>query len=118
MHTHEMIVLHIVHVVSILILTAATFLSFAAAPDTRRRVLAVTGVTALLVLLTGIRMWQEKYGMAMMGWIAVKFVCWLGLAALSGFGYRRREQAGALMLAAVILLTVAVSMVYAFGGAS
>ena len=118
MHTHEMVFLHIVHVVSILVLTAYTFLAFAAPPDTRKRVLAVTGVAALLVLLTGIRMWQAKYGMAMMGWIAVKFVCWLGLAALSAFGYRRREQAGALMLIAVILLTLAVSMVYAFGGAS
>jgi hypothetical protein len=118
MNPHEIAFLHILHVLSVLVLTGYTFLAFAAAPETRKRVLMVTGTAALLVLLTGLRLWQVKYGWAMMGWISVKFLCWLGLAALSGIGYRRRESAGTLMLVAVVLLALAVTMVYAFGGAS
>jgi hypothetical protein len=113
--TTELVFLHVVHIVSILLLTAFTFVAFSAPAETRRTVLMFTGVTALLVLLTGFRMLQELHGLVFPAWIIVKFVCWLGLSALSGIGYRRREKAGVLMLIAVVLLTVAVTMVYAYG---
>jgi hypothetical protein len=39
-------------------------------------------------------------------------VCWLGLSALAGFGYRRRAKAALLAWVAVILSVTAVAMVY------
>jgi len=42
----------------------------------------------------------------------MKIVCWLGLSALTGIGYRRRGAAGALALIAIVLIFIAVVMVY------
>ena len=92
--------------------TVAAFRAFAAAPETRKPVMIVTGVAALVILATGVRMWQEVFGFAPAGWLIVKFVCWLGLSALAGIGYRRREQAGLLAKVAIILVVIAVAMVY------
>jgi uncharacterized membrane protein len=75
-------------------------------------VLIGTGVAALVMLATGVRMWQEIYGFAPGGWLVVKMVCWLGLSALAGFGYRRRAKAALLAWVAVILSVTAVAMVY------
>lgn len=108
----ELIVLHVIHVVSVIALVAFTFYAFAAAPETRKRVMIITGVSALLVLLTGLRMWQGLYGFTFHGWIIVKLVCWLGLSALTGLAYRRRAQAGMLMTLALLLVTIALIMVY------
>ena len=46
------------------------------------------------------------------GWLIVKIVCWLGLSALAGFGYRRRGAAGTLSVIAIVLALVAIVMVY------
>ncbi len=112
MSPHELNALHIVHVGSVLAMLAFAFYGFAGAPETRKRVLAASGIAALLVLLTGFRMWQGLYGLTGLGWIYVKLVCWLGLAALAGIGYRRREQAGLFMAILLVLAVTAVAMVY------
>jgi hypothetical protein len=57
-------------------------------------------------------MWQVMYGFVPAGWLVVKIVCWLGLSALAGIGYRRRAQAGWLAAAAIVLAVTAVTMVY------
>ena len=44
---------YILHVVSILVLTGYTFYAFAAAPETRKKVMIITGVASLLVLVGG-----------------------------------------------------------------
>ena len=56
-------------------------------------------------------MWQGIYAFAG-GWAIVKLVAWLGLSALAGLGYRRREKAGALLWVALVLSAVSVVMVY------
>ena len=112
MNPYEIVVLHVLHVVAALVLVGYTFYAFAAAPETRKPVMIVTGVAALVILATGVRMWQEVFGFAPAGWLIVKFVCWLGLSALAGIGYRRREQAGLLAKVAIILVVIAVAMVY------
>lgn len=109
----ELNALHIVHVASVLVLIAYTFYGFAAAPETKKYVMSIIGTAALLVLLTGLRMWQGLYGFAPLGWIMVKLVCWLGLAALSGLAYRRRERRALLMGIGLVLAVLAVAMVYA-----
>jgi hypothetical protein len=112
MNPSELNALHIFHVVAVLVMTGFTFFAFAGPAETRKRVLAITGIASLLVLLSGIRMWQGLFGFAAFGWIIVKLVCWLGLSALTGFAFRRRDIANTLMVVTLVLLIVAVAMVY------
>lgn len=112
MNPSELNALHIFHVVAVLVMTGFTFLAFAGPADTRKRVLAITGIASLLVLLSGIRMWQGVYGFVPAGWVIIKLVCWLGLSALTGLAYRKRDKANALMVVTLVLLIVSVTMVY------
>ena len=109
-------ILHAVHVAAVIVLIAYTFFAFAAPGETRKRVLAITGVATLLVLLTGIRMWQGIYSFAMLGWIWVKVFCWVGLSGLTGMAYRKRQHTNALMVVALVLAVVALVMVYVVKG--
>lgn len=102
---------YILHVSSVLVLTAYTFYAFAAPLETRKRVMMITGIASLLALVGGFGL-QAKLGYGFPGWLIVKLVCWLGLSALAGFGYRRRGAAGTLALVAIVLLIIAVVMVY------
>jgi hypothetical protein len=111
-YVRELAALHIVHVFAVLALFGCTFYAFAAPPATRKLALMNSGIAALVVLLSGLRLWQLGYGFALHGWIVVKILCWLGLSALAGLGYRRREHAGKLMVAAFLLVLVALVMVY------
>lgn len=102
---------YILHVSSVLVLTAYTFYAFAAPLETRKRVMMITGIASLLALVGGFGL-QAKLGYGFPGWLIVKLVCWLGLSALAGFGYRRRGAASTLALVAIVLLIIAVVMVY------
>jgi hypothetical protein len=112
MNPHELNLLHVVHVASVVVLIAYTFLGFAGAPETRKRVLVMTGIASLLVLLTGIRMWQGMFGFKMMGWVLVKAFCWLVLSGLTGVAYRKRNQVPTLTIVILGLAVVALVMVY------
>jgi hypothetical protein len=112
MNPSELAVLHILHVASALVLMGYTFYALAAPPETRKRTMIWTGSAALVMLLTGIRMWQTMYGFAPAGWLVVKFLCWLGLSALAGIAYRKRSKAGVLAGIAIVLVVIAVTMVY------
>ena len=102
---------YILHVTSVLVLTGYTFYAFAAAPETRKRVMMITGIASLLALVGGFGL-QAKLGYGFPGWLIVKIVCWLGLSALAGFGYRRRGAAGALAVVALLFAFIAIVMVY------
>ncbi len=108
----ELEILHVLHVAGALVLMGFTFYALAAAPETRKRTLIWAGSAALVMLLTGLRMWQTVYGFAPAGWLVVKIICWLGLSALAGIAYRRREKAGGLAWIAILLAVTAVIMVY------
>ncbi len=102
---------HILHVFSVLALTGFTFYALAGAPETRKRTLALSGIASLLALIAGFGL-QAKLSVGFPGWLMVKLVCWLGLSALAGFGYRRRGAAGTLAVMALIFALIAVVMVY------
>lgn len=102
---------YILHVSSVLVLTAYTFYAFAAPLETRKRVLMIGGIASLLALVGGFGL-QAKLNYGFPGWIIVKLVCWLGISALAGVGYRRRGAVGTLALVTIALLIVAVVMVY------
>lgn len=103
---------YILHVSSVLVLTAYTFYAFAAPLESRKRVMMITGIASLLALVGGFGL-QAKLGYGFPGWLIVKLVCWFGLSGLAGFGYRRRGAAGTLALIAIALAIIAVVMVYA-----
>ncbi len=104
-------VYQVLHVVSLLVLTGYTFYAFAAPPEARKRVMIITGIASLLALVAGFGL-QAKLAVGWPGWLFVKLVCWLGLSALAGIGFRRRGAAGTLAIIAIALAFVAVVMVY------
>jgi hypothetical protein len=99
------------HLSSIIVLLGYTFYAFAAPAETRKRVLMVTGIAALVVLVTGFGMLHIQH-LGFPGWAIVKFVCWLGISAMAGIAYRRRAQADLFMLVTLILAITAVAMVF------
>jgi hypothetical protein len=107
----EINTLHVLHVASAFFLVGWTFYAFAGPPETRKKVLALSGILSLLVLLTGIREWQGIYGFHG-GWPVVKIVCWLGLSAITGIAYRKRNRVPLLAWITVALVTLAVVMAY------
>jgi hypothetical protein len=102
---------HVLHLSSIIELLGYTFYAFAAPAETRKRVLMITGVAALLILVSGVGMLHRLH-LGLPGWAIVKMVCWLGLSGMAGFGYRRRAQADLFMIIAFVLAITAVAMVY------
>ncbi|MEX2045427.1 MAG: hypothetical protein WD941_08755 [Opitutus sp.] len=101
----------ILHIASLLVLIGYTFYAFAAPADTRKQVMIITGIASLLALVAGFAL-QAKLVGSFPGWLIVKIVCWLGLSAIAGFGYRRRGAAGTLAAIAIVLALLAVIMVY------
>ncbi len=106
------IVYYILHLAALFVLAGYTFYAFGAPAETRKRVMMITGIASILALVAGFGL-QAKLGYKFTeGWLLVKMVCWLGLSALAGFGYRRRGAAGTLALVAAALIVVALVMVY------
>jgi hypothetical protein len=103
---------HFLHVAGLLLLVGGTFYAFAASAESRKRVLAVTGAASLLMLASGFGLLAKLYGGHFYLWVVVKLVCWLGLSALAGVAYRRRDRAGMLMGIAAALALTALAMVY------
>ena len=102
---------HVLHLSSIIVLLAYTFYAFAAPAETRKRVVMITGVAALLTFISGFAM-LGKLHLGFPGWVAVKLVCWLGLSVMVSFAYRRRAQADAFMLVSLVLAITAGAMVF------
>lgn len=104
---------YILHVFGLFLLTALTFQAFAAPKKEKRRTSAMMGgILSLIVLVAGVGLIHKQSLPLMSGWVAIKFVAWLGMSALSGMAYRNPGKAGALALPAAILILAAVWAVY------
>lgn len=104
---------YLLHVFALFILVAHTFMAFAnPAPENRKRTMMITGIAALLALISaGGLMAKLGYSWGS-GWVIVKLLCLIGLAGLPGMVYRKPERRGALAVAALSLVLVALFMVY------
>ncbi len=103
---------HVVHLISLLVLTGFTFYAFAGpAPATKKRVMILTGIASLLMLVSGVGL-MHKMALAWQGWVIVKIVCWLAISAFAGVAYRRPGARGVLSAVTILLAGVAVYMVY------
>ncbi len=105
---------YILHLSALFLLAGYTFYAFGAPPETRKRVMMITGIASLVALVAGFGL-QAKLGHKLSEpWLIVKMVCWLGLSALAGFGYRKRGASGLLAVLAIAFIVVALVMVYSF----
>ena len=102
----------VLHVLAAFVLVGYTFAAFAApAPEKRGRVMMMTGIAALVMLVSGMGL-QAKMHVGWPAWLLVKMVCWLALATLSGIAFRSPSAAGKYSLFALVLIAVAVYCVY------
>lgn len=102
---------HVLHVFSLIALTGGIFYGFAGSPDTRKKVLMLTGIASILQLVSGVGL-LHKLGYGFPVWAIVKLVCWLALSALAGIGYRQRGRAGLFMAIVLGIVLVAILAVY------
>jgi uncharacterized membrane protein SirB2 len=102
----------LLHIFSLLVLTAHTFMALASPdPANRKRTLMITGIASLLMLGSGFAMLGiNKIPMAS-GWVIVKLFCWLGVSAIAGLAYRKVHLRGMLSTVALALLLTALVMV-------
>lgn len=102
----------VIHVVSVILLTAFTFKAFAnPAPEKRGKTMMLTGIFALLALVAGFGLSAKlEYGFP--GWMIAKLGCWLLLSGLAGVAFRRPGATGMLTTLAVLIVGAAVYLVY------
>ena len=104
-------VYYVLHIVSILVLTAYTFRAFAApTAETRKANLMITGIASLVAIVAGFGL-LAKLQLEFAGWVIVKLVCWLLLSGLAGMAHKK-GGAGALPTVAMVLIVVAVYCAY------
>lgn len=102
----------VLHVGSMVLLTAVVFQAFANPdPSRRKSTMCAIGCLALAMLVGGFGLVATmKVGFP--AWVVTKLLCWLGLAAVGGLGYRRPRLIPVLTVAASVLLLTAIVTVY------
>lgn len=108
------VVYQLLHLASLLALTGGAFYAFAGPPESRKKVMIITGIASVIQLISGFGLLAKLHGNDFQPWVIVKLVVWLALSALAGIGYRKRDQAGLFMGIIAVLLFVALYMVYAY----
>ncbi len=106
---------YILHVFSLVVLTAQTYMAFAnPVPENRKMTMIITGSAALLMLVSGFGLFSKVYHNVWPGgWLTVKIFCWFGFTALAGLAYRKAHLRGVLSFLGLVLVLVALVMVYA-----
>jgi len=103
----------LLHLFSLLVLTAHTFMAFGnPEPANRKRTLVITGIAGLLMLVSGFGMLALNKIPIATGWVIVKLFCWLGFTALAGLVYRKAQLRDRFSFIGLGLLLLALVMVY------
>lgn len=102
----------IMHVASMVLLTAFTFMAFANPdPKGKKKTMMMTGIFSLLMLIGGFGMLSVlKLGFPV--WILVKVICWLGLSGMAGMAYRKPDLMGTWKFMSLAFLLIAIATVY------
>ena len=102
----------IMHVLSIMGLTACTFMAFAAPrPELRKRYMMVGGLLSLVALTGGFGL-LARYQYGWPGWVLVKVACWLWLTVAAGIAFRKPDCHTRLGTVTALVVGIAVFMVY------
>ncbi len=103
----------LLHVTSVILLTAFAFQALAHPDPSRRKFLMmVTGILSLVVLVAGFGS-HIKGGHPWALWVFIKIGSWLGLSLLAGLAYRMKSLRGTLTLVGIGLVAIAIWAVYA-----
>ncbi|HEY0966601.1 MAG TPA: SirB2 family protein [Opitutaceae bacterium] len=108
------IIYQITHVASLIALTGGAFYAFAGSPESRKKVMMITGIASLLMLISGFGMLARLHANQFQPWVIVKLVCWLALSGLAGIGYRKRDKAPMFISIIAVVVLTALYMVYSF----
>lgn len=113
----KILVYQILHVSSIVFLIGTVFAIFAGAPESKRKLLSMlVGVLSVLALVGGFGLASAVHGMPNPAtwpmWMWGKVVCWLGIAAIGGMAFKRRDKPVAFVGLVVVLVLVALILVY------
>ena len=102
----------VLHVASMVLMTGFLFQAFANPdPKNKKKSGILIGSLALLMLIGGFGLVATLHA-GFPWWVIVKLVCWGGLVAISGLGYRKPERIPLLTWVAVALILTAVTTVY------
>ncbi|HUG09966.1 MAG TPA: hypothetical protein VMM36_03080 [Opitutaceae bacterium] len=110
-------VYQVLHVASVLFLTATIFAIFAGAPESKRKMLSMlVGVLTVLALVGGFGLATALHGLPNPAnwpfWMWGKVVCWLGLAAIGGMAWKRRGNPAPFIALVILFVLVALILVY------
>jgi Ni,Fe-hydrogenase I cytochrome b subunit len=105
----------IIHIFSLLVLTGYAFYAFGAPAEAKKKVMMITGIASLLMLVSGFGLISKVYQNQFAAWMVVKLVCWLGLSALAGIGFRKRDKPCVFIAIILVLVLVAIITVYTHG---
>jgi len=102
----------VLHVASMVLMSGFLFQAFAN-PDPRNKKKSgiLIGSLALLMLVGGFGLVATLH-VGFPWWVILKLVCWLGLVAISGLGYRKPERIPFLTGVAIALILIAITTVY------
>lgn len=102
----------VLHVASMVLMTAFLFQAFANPnPKNKKKSAILIGSLALLMLIGGFGLVATLH-VGLPWWIIVKLICWFGLVAISGLGYRKPERIPLLTGVAIVLILTAITTVY------
>lgn len=105
---------YVMHVLAGFLLVAFTFSAIAtASAGKNKRLLAVTGILALVMLTGGFGLMARlEYSFGVQTWLVIKVAAWLLLTMAAGMAYRAPRRAGIWGGLAVLAISVAVLAVY------
>lgn len=105
-------VYQLLHVGSMVALTAFTFMAFANPdPKGKKRTMMITGILSTLMFIGGFGLISVlKTGFP--AWVWIKLVCWLGLSGMAGMAYRKPESAEKFKLITLAVILIAIVTVY------
>lgn len=103
---------YVLHVGSIILLTAYTFSAFANPnPERKKGIMMATGILSLIALVAGFGLLSVNHH-GFPGWVIVKFVCWLALSSFSGLCFRLRDKIPLFQILTILAILLALIMVY------
>ncbi len=102
---------HLLHLLSVFFLVGSAVWAISNPMQSeKKKVSMFSGIAGLVALISGFGLIAKaKYGFPV--WVIVKMVVWFLLVVLVGSAYKRREHKKQVLIALIILVSIAISMV-------
>ena len=102
---------HLIHLLSVFFLVSSVVWAISNPMQSeKKKVSMFSGIAGLIALVSGLGLIAKaQFGFPI--WIIVKMVVWFSLVILVGSAYKRREHKKQILIALIILVLIAISMV-------